>query len=211
MGVVAVSDESLPTTPSPGVSKIFADDTVLPVLRMIDDAGNNKQLSPIYNASAAGQSPVAATRTYLTGSNIAVPTVKLKVGGIYRCRFDLTKTAAGTATSTIDVCVGTNGTTADTARLSFTKPAGTAAADEGWCEIDVTVKANGATGVLVGTMIFGHNLSATGHMTIPTAVQAVTSASFDMTTANLILGVCLTTGAADVITVVHTQAELLNN
>ena len=136
MGMVKLSDESTPATPAAGLTTFYGDATTLPVLRSVDDAGNDKQIGPIVNASTAGQTPAASTRTYLTGSNIAIPAIKLKVGAIYRCRFGMTKTGAGTALSTIDVCFGTAGTTADTARLSFTKPAGTAVADEAWVDIE---------------------------------------------------------------------------
>jgi hypothetical protein len=178
---------------------------------MVDDAGIDYQVSEIQTASAAGQSPTAATRTYLTGSGVTVPVKKLVVGAIYRCRFAMTKTAAGTATSTIDVAVGTAGTTADTARLSFVKPAGTGVADEGWVDIYVTVKTIGASGVIVGEIIVNHNLATTGHMAQQCFIATVTSGAFDTTVANLVIGVCLTSGAADAITISQCMAELCNN
>lgn len=211
MGLLKTTDEATPATPGSGVSTVYVDATTLPVLRMVDDAGNDKQLSPIYNASTAVQTPAATTRTYITGSNITVPAIKMKVGAIYSCRFNMTKTAAGTATSTIDVAVGTAGTTADTARLSFTKPLGTAIADEGWVDVYVTVKTIGASGVLVGECIVNHNLSTTGHMAQQTFVATVTSGAFDTTVANLIIGVCLTSGASDAITISQVQTYFANN
>lgn len=214
MGLLKTTDEATPATPGSGVSTVYVDATTLPVLRMVDDAGNDKQLSPIYNASTAVQTPAATTRTYIAGSNITVPAIKMKVGAIYSCRFNMTKTAAGTATSTIDVAVGTAGTTADTARLSFTKPAGTAAADEGWCEVHAVVKTIGASGVLVGEFTMGHNGFAagagTGHAVIPYVAVNVTSGAFDTTVANLIIGVCLTSGASDAITITAVRAEYCN-
>lgn len=203
--------EAAPPTPGAGIKHLYFDTSTLPNLRGIDAAGNDNQIGPIQNASAAGQSPVAATRTYLTGSNVTVPVIKLKVGAIYRCRFAMTKTAAGVATSTIDVCVGTTGTTADTARLSFTKPLGTAVADEGWVDIYVVVKTIGATGVIVGEIIVDHNLATTGHMGQQVFIATVTSGTFDTTVASLIIGVCFTSGAADAITISQCMAELVNN
>lgn len=158
--------------------------------------------------STASQSPAAATRTYITGSAISIPPSKLRIGNIFKWSFNITKTAAGNAASTFDVCVGTAGTTADTARVSFTKPAGTAAADEGWVEITCVVRSIGATGVMVGEFRMIHNLAATGHATIPCVCVNTVSAAFDMTTDNLIVGVCITSGAADAITIQQVITEV---
>lgn len=163
------------------------------------------------NYSTASQAPAATTRTYITGSNLAVPAGKLQIGTMFRWRFNMTKTAAGIAASTFDICVGTAGSTADTARVSFTKPAGTAAADEGWVDIIATVRGPlSASGVVVGEFIMSHNLAATGHAVIPIVVVNTISAGFDITVANLIVGVCITSGASDAITIQMVQAEAIN-
>lgn len=166
--------------------------------------------SNITNYSVAAQTPVAATRTYITGSSLAVPVNKLQVGSSFRWTFNLTKTAAGVAASTFDIAIGTAGTTVDTARLSFTKPAGTAVIDEGKITINAVVRTIGATGVMVGEFTMIHNLTATGHMIIPIACVNTISAGFDMTVANLFVGVCITSGAADAITIQMVQAECWN-
>lgn len=214
MGRLNLTTENTPAAPAAGTVTLYEDTTVAgPVLRQVDQNNNNNQITPIIAASAAsgGQLPAAATRTYLNGSKVQVPNNKLKIGAIYRCRFAMTKTAAGVAASTIDVAFGTAGTTADTARLSFSKPAGTAVADEGWVEIEVIIQGPlSAAGIAVGEMIVGHNLSTTGHMAQQQAVVQNTSAGFDVTVANLFIGVCITTGAADVITITQCQAELVN-
>lgn len=162
------------------------------------------------NYSVASQSPVATVRTYITGSNIVVPASKLQVGSMFRWTIDLTKTLAGTGTSTFDICFGTAGTTADTARMSFIKPAGTAAVDAGKVVIECLIRSIGATGVAVGQFNMTHNLASTGHMTIPVCNITTVSAGFDLTVANLIVGVCITTGLADVITIQMVKAEALN-
>lgn len=163
------------------------------------------------NYSVTSQAISATTRTYLTGSAITIPSTKLKIGSKLSWKFNITKTAAGTASSTIDVCLGTAGATADSAVLSFTKPAGTAAADEGYVTIDVIVRGPlSASGILVGEMVVMHNLAATGHMVIPVAVVNTVSSVFDVTTASLIAGVCLTTGSSDAITVQQVTAQAFN-
>jgi hypothetical protein len=158
--------------------------------------------------SVAAQTPAAATRTYITGSAIPISKAGLRAGHIFRWTFNLTKTAAGNAASTFDICVGTAGTTADTARVSFTKPAGSAAADEARVVIEAIVRTATATGVMVGEFSLTHNLENTGHMVIPCCCINTVSAAFDMTTADLIVGVCITSGAADAITIQQVIAEI---
>lgn len=162
------------------------------------------------NQSTATQTPVAATRTYIAGSGLTISAGQIQVGTHIHWRFDMTKTAAGTAASTFDIAFGTAGTTADTARVSFTKPAGTAAIDEGWVDIDCIVKTNSASGVVVGEFIMVHNLASTGHATIPCVVVNTTSSTFD-TTLPTNIGICITTGASDAITInqIYTAADNL--
>jgi len=163
----------------------------------------------VTNYSTATQTPAATTRTYIAGSALAIPLDGLVAGATLRWKFNMTKTAAGAASSTIDVCFGTAGTTADTAQLSFTKPGGSAAIDEGFVIIEAVVKSVSATGVVVGEFVMLHNLASTGHMTIPAACVNVTSSAFDNTTSGLIAGVCITTGASDAITISQVSAELI--
>ncbi len=164
----------------------------------------------VTNQSQTQQAIVAATRTYLSGSALHIPG-GLKVGTRFRWRFNMAKTAAGTAASTFDIAVGAAGTTADTARVSFTKPAGTAAADEGVVAIDAVCRAiSNTAGVLVGEFVLVHNLAATGHAVIPVVVVNTISANFDNNDNDLYVGICLTSGAADAITVEWLNAEATN-
>ena len=169
-----------------------------------------KQATLLNNYSVTSQLPIALTRTYITGSNITVPSTKLRVGSMLRWTIDLTKTLAGVGTSTFDICIGTTGTTADTARMIFIKPVGTAAVDAGKVVIECLIRSIGITGVAVGQFNMTHNLASTGHMTIPACNITTVSSGFDMTVANLIVGVCITTGLADVITIQMVKAEALN-
>lgn len=164
----------------------------------------------VKNQSQTQQAIAAATRTYLTGSALKIPG-GLKVGTKFRWRFNMAKTGAGTATSTFDIAVGAAGTTADTARVSFTKPVGTAVADEAVVTIDAVCRAvSNTAGVLVGEFVLVHNLAATGHATIPVVVVNTISANFDNDNNDLYVGVCLTSGAADAITVEWLEAEANN-
>ena len=191
-------------TPASGVTAMYID-TIDKKLRRKDDTGYVDTY--VQNFSTTSQSLTAATRTYITGTNFKISSNKLQSGSMFRWTISLTKTAAGTAASTFDIAVGTNGTTGDTARVSFTKPAGTAIADEGKIVIEAVVRSIGASGVMAGEFTMMHNLSATGHMTIPVAVVNTISAGFDMTVANLQVGVCATTGTGDVCTVQVVMSE----
>lgn len=164
----------------------------------------------VNNSSTATQTPTAATRTYIAGSQLTIPATGLKVGTVLRWHFDLTKTAAGSATSTIDIAFGTTGTTTDTARVSFTKPAGTAAIDEGWIDIECIIQlVNATNGVAVGEFRLVHNLSATGHAQIPCVVVNTISSTFNSVSPTSV-GLCITTGASDVITINQCSAEAVN-
>jgi hypothetical protein len=165
----------------------------------------------IYNVSVASQAPAAATRTYLTGSALKVPSGKLAIGNMFLWRFNMTKTGAGTALSTFDIAFGTAGSTADTARVSFVKPAGTGVIDEAWVEIMATIRGPITSLCIVsGLFHLSHNLAATGHAIIPNVVVNTQSAGFDVTGANIIAGICLTSGALDAITIQLMQAEAFN-
>ena len=196
-------------TPASGVTAVFVDSDKK--LKSKNDAGYIINASSFNNFSTSAQTPAATTRTYLTGSALSVPAGKLQIGTMFRWIFDMTKTNAGSASSTIDIAFGTAGTTADTARVSFTKPAGTAVVDTGLCLVTATVRGPlSASGVVVGNFQMTHNLAATGHATIPCVVVNTVSGAFDITVANLIVGLCITTGASDAITIQQVTAEAMN-
>jgi hypothetical protein len=185
----------------------------------VNEAGTSKKVTltqlqalvQLCNYSTTSQSITAATRTYIAGSKITIPVGKLRIGTILKWKFNITKTAAGTAASTYDIAVGTAGTTDDTARVSFTKPAGTAAADEGFIEIMAIVRGPlSASGIMVGELVMVHNLASTGHAVIPCVVVNTVSGAFDVTVANLFVGICITSGASDAITIQQMVAEAIN-
>lgn len=208
MADILLDVQSVASTPSAGQA-VIAVNSVTKRIQTVDDAGFKRTLG-YKNFSTTSQAPSAASRTYITGSNINFPAGALQVGTIMRWTFDMTKTAAGTAASTFDICFGTAGTTADTARVSFTKPAGTAAVDNGKVVIEMICRGPvGASGVCVGHFTMTHNLSATGHATIPVVDVTTVSSAFDITTPTNV-GVCITSGASDAITIQMCIAEAWN-
>ena len=182
---------------------------VAPVITGNITAGSINNQSLQNNFSTAAQAVSAATRTYIIGSGLTIVAGLLKVGTRIRWVFDVTKTAAGTAASTLDIAIGTAGTTSDTARVSFTKPSGTAAVDCGRFVIEAIVRSIGANCVIAGHMSMTHNLSATGLATIPCVEVTVVGASFDVSAATKI-GLCLTTGASDAYTIQSVSVETWN-
>ena len=182
----------------------------LDLARLNDNGEVPRSLIRRLNYSIADQAISASTRTYITGSKLLIPGV-LTAGTVLKWRFNITKTAAGTAASTFDICFGSAGSTSDPAIVSFTKPGGSAAADEGWIEIYATVRSNGASGVMVGQFTLIHNLASTGHATIPCVAVNTISSAVDMTTVWKSLGICITSGASDAITIKMVQAEMIQN
>ena len=192
--------------PDSGVTAVFVDTDEN--LKTKDSSGYVKSL--LTNFSTVAQSIAAATRTYIAGSQIAVPPGGLQVGSMFRWTFNMTKTAAGTAASTFDIAIGTAGTTSDSAKFSFTKPAGTAVVDEAFVTITAVVRSIGTGGVISAEFTLIHSLQNTGHAVLPCVVLNSISSGFDMTVANLFIGLCATTGASDVITVEIVTAEAWN-
>lgn len=161
------------------------------------------------NQSVSSQTPFSSD-TYLTGSNVSIPSGAPYVGTIYRMTFDVVKTAAGTATPIITIRIGTAGTTADTARLTFTFAAGTAAVDTGRFEVEALFRTVGATttAVLQGRANLVNNLTTTGISNAVKALQ-VTSSGFDSTVASSIIGASYNGGASAAHTVQLVRAELI--
>ena len=164
-----------------------------------------------YNASTTSQGAGFASDTYLTGSNILLPSSRPKVGTLYRCRFHAVKTAAGTATPIIQLRYGTNASTADTSICSFTFGSGTAAADTGWWEVVGLFRSvgSGTSAVIAGCTNLTSNLTTTGFSNAVKVVQT-TSSGFDSTTANTYLGVSVNGGSSASWTVQIVHAVLEN-
>lgn len=174
-------------------------------------AGNAGTLGcRVKNQSTAAQTPAATVRTNIAGGNLPVPPAGLKVGTRLRWVFQMTKTAAGTASSVFDIALGTAGTVADAAVVSFTKPAGTAAVDEARVVVEALVKTVSATGVINGEFTLVHTAGAgiTGHATTPCVVLFTASGATDLTPQNLIVSLNITSGASDAITIGMVDAEL---
>lgn len=206
----AYTARTLPSSCSGSTAKLLYDSTTNLFSCGTDQTAAGTAVQ--FNQSVAAQGPGFATDTYLTGSSIAIPASSLKAGSRYHLVFNVSKTAAGTATPIITVRFGTNGSTADTARLTFTFLAGTAVADIGTFELFVTFRTvgSGSSAVMQGTARAQHSLSTTGLQNLPSKVLMVTSGGFDSTIANSIIGVSVNGGTSAAWTVQQVQATLEN-
>lgn len=171
---------------------------------------------PLTNRSTSTVSAGYAADTYLAGSSINMPAGGPVVGARYKLVFDMVKTAAGVAAFVVTIRYGTAGTTADTALLTFTFTAGTAAADTGKIEIDLHFRTvgSGTSAVVVGMASLIHVLAATGLTALGAAGAAVivnqVSSGFNSTPAGSILGASVNGGASFSGTCSLVEAEAFN-
>lgn len=165
----------------------------------------------VFNAAVVSQGAGFAADTYVAGSFV-VFAIAPKVGTRVRIKVSLSKTAAGTATPILTLRFGTAGTTADTARNTFTFNAGTAAADVGYFEIEGVFRTVGSStsAVFVATGDCVHSLSATGLINTPSQVLEVVSAGFDSTVAGLGVGLSMNGGTSAAWTTTNVMAEISN-
>lgn len=164
-----------------------------------------------YNASQANQTLSANVENSIAGSVVSIPQGKIQIGTVYRCSFDVAKTAAGTAAPIVVVKVGPNGGIADTARCTINMSAQTGVADEGKIEIECAFRVAGASAILQMVERLWHRLVTTGLSVTAVFTQfRVTSAAFDVTGTPLFISVVVNPGASAAWTVSMCSAELVN-
>jgi hypothetical protein len=149
--------------------------------------------------------------TYVTGTGLVIPQARMGVGVAYYLRLIVTKTAASAATPTYTIRYGTNGSTADTARCSFTQTSPqTGNIDTAWIEVLGTFRVVGASAVLAASIRMTHDLAATGWATKASYEQSVVSAAFDSTVAGSQIGLSMNGGTSSAWTVQQCIAQLHN-
>ena len=215
MGTQVIAAESEPATPSAGnVIHWFDNQGLIPCWKN----ANGDIIARSENGSIAAQGAGFASDTYVTDSNILIPSFGMKPRSWMRWMISLSKTAAGVATPIAQIRIGANGSTADTSRLTLTGPAQTAVADIATLWIMLTTRSQGAAGVIQGTMWFNHRGTAasstggTGFANDQSGHVEATSAGFDnqgITIGGLKLGLSLNGGASAswTITQVRTEAK----
>ena len=178
--------------------------------------GTNWISSPragVFNQSVSTPGAGFASDTYLVGSSTAIPATGLKAGTRYHLIFNVSKTAAGTATPILNIRFGTAGSTADTSRCAMTWTAGTAAIDDGIFQVWATFRTigSGTSAVIQCVGEVTHRLTTTGLINAgATARITTTGGGFDSTVANSIIGTSVNGGTSAAWTITLVQAELTN-
>lgn len=208
MADLLLDEQSAPSAPASGQCVIWPDNTASK-LAYKDDSGRAYLIGGGgSNASAANQS-IAAVDTYLTDSDLLIPSFGLQARTKLMWIVSCSKTAAGTLAPTFNIRLGSTRTTADTARLTITGSAQTAAADVAFITVTVILRNTGASGVLQGSVLIDHNLAATGFASNAHGIVETTSAGFDTTTAaGLYFGLSINSGTLGVWTVTQVRAAI---
>ena len=150
MADILLDTQVRPATPGANTGVIFVD-SVAKRIGMTDDTGMSH--ISIYKASVANQTGFAAD-TYLVGSSFVISAGTWQAKTLYRCKFDMSKTAAGTGTFAVNIRLGTLGTTGDASVCAMTFAAGTAAIDTGIFVVEATFRTvgSGTSAVVVLTL-----------------------------------------------------------
>ena len=211
MADILLDNQTIPGTPASGKLILFTHSGNKKLVTR-DDTGAYSTLGGAIRNWNTADVVANAADTYLTGSGLTVPTgLVLQVGTTFRWRLAMVKTAAGTAAPIWVLRVGTAGTTADTARCTFTQVAlQTAVVDTGIVDVTAILRNVGAAGVLAGVLNMNHVLATTGFSTLGANTLQVTSAGFDTTVANTIVGLSVNPGTLGVWTHQVIAAEMLN-
>lgn len=211
MADILLDEQSVPATPASGQLILYPDSTVsLPAWK--NDLGKAGLMVVSQNASIADQAGFASD-TYVTDSDILIPSFGLQARTVFEWTFAISKTAAGSNAPIYQVRIGTLRTTADTSRLSLTGPIQTTVADLGTLTIQVTVRSVSATGVLQGVASFNHrgtvatSTVGTGFANDATGHVMGTSAAYDNTGhAGQYIGISINGGAAAAWTMTQCRA-----
>jgi hypothetical protein len=203
-----------PSTPASGKGEHFYSNTLSPAQpAFINESGTVYRMGGVWsNASTAAVGGGFASETYMTGSSINVGTAGIwQAGWVYECNFDMTKTAAGTAAPVIKIYMGTLGSLSDTAVLTLTGQAQTAAADTGVVTVNASFRSvgSGTSAVLTAGFTIAHNLSTTGFTSgAQVSTNVAASSGFNSTT-QTIIGVSFNGGASFSGTNTFVMARLL--
>jgi hypothetical protein len=204
MADILLDEQSGPTTPASGSGIIFIDN-LASIEAVKDDSGRYWARS--HNGAVANQTGFAAD-TYVTGSNVLIPSWGLQTKTSIIWRLQVSKTAAGVATPTFIIRTGTNASTADTGRHTLAATsAQTANADEGFLTIMLTVRTVGSSGQTAATAFWSHTQAATGFASDANGMISGTS-TWDMTgVAGHNIGISVNGGALAAWTVTQCQVR----
>lgn len=201
------------STPAAGTAAFGFDTTANGLFFVKDDGG--RYYARTTNAAIAAQT-VNAADTWLTNSDLLIPSFGFQAKTTFTWRVSASKTGAGTAQPAYAVRIGSARSTSDTARLTLTGPAQTAIADIGTLNVMLTIRSIGATGVIQGTAHWDHRgtaanttTSGTGFANDTTGHVEASAAGFDMTAiAGMYVSLSVNSGGSGVWTVTQVCAEV---
>jgi hypothetical protein len=170
--------------------------------------------APTFSQNTPAQSITAATDTYITNSGLSVPST-LRVGTRFRWYINVTKTAAGAASPVWSFRWGTSASTADTARVTITGSAQSAAVDTKTFVWDSIVLTTGASGTI---RVFQSGLMTATSQGVPVGLGGATStntnwrgvsSTFDTTVGASSIGISVNTGTAAAWTINSVDTEII--
>jgi len=213
MSILILNERTNPGAPASGKGSVWFDTSGIQMYT--DDAGRHWGWTR--NCSIASQGPGFAADTYVTNSDILIPSFSLQAKTTFLWQISASKTAAGIAQPAYAIRIGANRTTADTARLTLTGPAQTAIADIGTLYVMLTVRSVGAgtAAVLQGTAWWVHRgtaanttTSGTGFANDTSGHVEATSSGFDSTAlGGQYIGLSINGGTSAAWTVTQVRVE----
>ena len=188
-------------------------DSTAKILCLKDDTGRVSGYS--FNSAVAAQGAGFAVDTYLTNSDILIPSFGVQAKTQFLWTLSASKSGAGTAQPVYSIRIGALRTVVDTARLTLTGPAQTAIADIGTLCIMCTVRSVGGAGVIQGTAYWTHRgtaanttTSGTGFANDSTGHVEGSGAGFDnQNLGGSYIGLSINGGTSASWTVTQAQAE----
>jgi hypothetical protein len=150
-----------------------------------------------------------AADTYLQGSGFTITPARLRAGTIYRCRFDVVKTAAGVAAPVLTLRAGTTGSTTDAAAATLTFAAQTGVIDEGEFLVEATFRAVGASAQVQAKGTLFHRLVTTGLNVTATYTKVLNLGSTFSSTAVTRVGLSINGGTSASWTTTEVVSELI--
>jgi len=229
-GVLPLANGGNGATPGAADQVAVTDSTSVATWRTLPDcSGNGKALRfnastntfdcntlQFYNQSVSTASGFASD-TYLSGSGIAVPSTGMQAGTRYHAIFYVSKTAAGTATPTINIRYGTGNTVSDTSRCLMTFASQTAVVDTGTFDVWVTFRTvgSGTSAIMQCVGQLRHNGTSASAAAVGLGgmfVQTVTTTGggFDSTVGNSYISTSVNGGTSASWTITLVQSELTN-
>lgn len=207
MARVRAAEQSAPSTPSSGMGILWPDSIARQWFTK-DSAGRAWGRS--HNAAVASQGAGFSSDTYVTDSDILIPSFGVQAKTVFRWTLVITKTAAGIAAPVYSIRIGSGRSTSDTAHVQITGPAQTAAVDVGFLTIMATNRTVSASGSIKGTAGWIHNASVAGFCNNEAgAVDATSSTADNSALAGLYIGLSINAGASAAWTITQVFAEAI--